>query len=50
MNQQFEEYLKEVHAKQYMGTDDDMSDDFERWLGDMDHEEIISYADKFKNK
>lgn len=41
----FEDYLRDIHAKNYMGTDDDMIDAFENWLADMSREEIIDYAD-----
>lgn len=34
------EKLKEVHAKNYMGTDDDMPDNFEYWLENLSDEEI----------
>lgn len=27
-----ESYMQELHAKQYIGLDDDMPDDFETWL------------------
>jgi len=42
----FEEYLQEVHAKNYMGTDDNMPDDFERWLGELDNNDLIDLANK----
>ncbi len=41
----FEEYLKEIHAKNYMGTDDDMPDEFDNWLGSLDGEDYMRYAD-----
>jgi len=28
----FEDFLKEKHAEDYIGVDDDMPDDFESWL------------------
>lgn len=37
------EKLKHIHAEQYSGTDDDMSDDFESWLVDLTSDEIIDY-------
>lgn len=43
----FEEYLKDLHADNYMGTDDDMSDDFEQRLEDYDAEEYIATADRY---
>ena len=36
-NINFEEYLKMSHASEYAGVDDDMPDDFERWVGE-EHE------------
>lgn len=40
----FEEYLKEIHAEDYMGTDDDMSDSFDDWLASLDGEDYINYG------
>ncbi len=34
------DYLQDIHAKNYMGTDDDMSDAFETWLVNLSYEEI----------
>lgn len=43
----FENYLKDVHAKEYMGTDDDMPDAFDNWLGDLQADDFIGYADEY---
>lgn len=43
----FEEYLKEIHAEDYHGTDDDMPDAFEGFVTDMDLAEVIEHADDF---
>ena len=32
--------LKEIHAIQYFGIDDDMEDDFEYWISELTIEEI----------
>lgn len=42
MKQSFEDYLKEIHAGTYNGTDDDMPDAFDNWEPDVD--EVIAYA------
>ena len=42
----FEDYLKEIHAKEYHGTDDAMSDAFEAWLMEWDTNEIMEHADE----
>lgn len=42
----FEDYLKEVHAKNYMGTDDDMPDSFDNWVSNLDASEIMEYAEQ----
>lgn len=47
MYKDFEDYLKDEHAKEYTGTDDDMPDDYDKWLGDLDGEEYIKYADLY---
>lgn len=41
-----ERYLQDIHAKDYHGTDDDMPDDYERWLGDLDVSEVMKYAEE----
>lgn len=47
----FEDYLKDIHAEDdYMGTDDNMPDDFENWLSNLDVDEIIQYADNYIKK
>lgn len=44
----FEDYLQTKHAEQAHGVlDDDMPDDYERWLSDLSAEEFIEYADKY---
>lgn len=45
----FEDYLKEIHAEQYHGTDDDMVDDYEAWLETLDVGEVMEYAEKAIN-
>ena len=49
MDYPFEEYLKNIHASNYMGTDDDMPDNYERWLSNLDIEEIIRYGNQALN-
>jgi hypothetical protein len=46
MKNTFENYLQEVHAMGYHGTDDDMSDNFEAWLGQLDVAEVMKYAEQ----
>lgn len=46
----FEDYLKERHADAYTGTDDDMPDDFERWLEELTLDEVIEYGNEFGTK
>lgn len=41
----FEDYLKNIHAESYQGTDDDMPDDFDNWLTDLGVDEVIAYAE-----
>ena len=43
----FEEFLKEIHAKNYMGTDDDMPDSFDTFITNLDNEELIEHANVF---
>ena len=50
MDPQFEDFLKDVHAEQYIGVDDDMPDDFDAWLGDLSANELNQYARQFKER
>lgn len=43
----FETFLMEKHSKQYIGTDDDMIDDFNNWVCRLDIEEVIKYAEEW---
>lgn len=42
----FEDFLKEKHAENYMGTDDNMPDSFERWLENLEAQELIDFAEQ----
>ena len=41
-----EQYLQQKHSENYTGTDDDMPDAFESWLGNMQVDDLIKYADE----
>mgnify|MGYP000256155685 FL=1 len=44
----FEEFLGRMHMEdEPMTLDDDMQDAYERWLGNLDIEEMILYAEKW---
>lgn len=43
----FEKYLESVHARDYHGTDDDMPDAFDDWLGSLDGEDYITHGNAF---
>lgn len=45
--QSFEDYLKDIHAKNYMGTDDNMIDSFEKWVTELQVDDLIKYADRY---
>jgi len=42
----FEDFLKDKHSEDYMGTDDDMPDSFEHWLSNLQVDELIEFADE----
>ena len=42
----FEDYLRDKHADDYAGTDDDMQDDYEAWLENLDNEELIEFGNQ----
>jgi hypothetical protein len=45
----FEDFLKEKHAEDYHGLDDDMPDAFDSWLtDDLQVDDIILYADQYR--
>ena len=46
----FERYLQDIHAQDYHGTDDDMPDDFERWLTELQVDDLIEYAEQVIKK
>lgn len=43
----FEDFLKDKHAEDYIGLDDDMSDDFEAWLMALSAERWLEYMEEF---
>lgn len=45
MPKTFENYLMEIHAKGYHGTDDEMIDNFNVWIERLDAGEILQYAE-----
>lgn len=46
-NHSFEEFLREVHGLEYHGLDDDMPDEFDRWLANLPIDKVIALADEF---
>ena len=47
MKNTFEEYLQEVHAASYRGTDDDMSDSFDSFVANLESGEVMAAAEEF---
>jgi hypothetical protein len=47
MTKSFEDFLKEKHAENYTGVDDDMPDAFDHWLGQLDGQEYMDYAQEW---
>lgn len=41
------ERLQELHAQDYMGTDDDMPDYFDSWLCTLNGEDYIKYGQSY---
>lgn len=47
----FEDFLKDKHAENYHGTDDDMPDAFDSWLtDDLQVDDLIQYANEYTAK
>lgn len=44
----FENYLRNLHAKEYHGTDDAMPDAFERWLEQFEVADILDLVAKYE--
>ncbi len=44
----FENYLQDLHAQDYHGTDDDMPDAYERWLSEFDANDILELVAKYE--
>lgn len=45
--QNFENFLEEKHAENYMGTDDDMSDSFDHYISNLQVDEVMQLADEW---
>ncbi len=45
----FEEFLRDRHGEEYIGTKDMMIDDFEDWLTKLDIDQWINYGEWFGN-
>lgn len=43
----FEEWLQSIHAKNYMGTDDDMPYCFERWISILDVNDFLELGQQY---
>lgn len=43
----FSHYVLMKHAYQYEGFDDDMPDDYDRWLCELDPDELIGWAEEW---
>ena len=46
----FENYLRDQHALDYTGLDDDMYDNYIEWTCSFDYEDWIAYANLYANK
>lgn len=46
----FENYLQELHAKDYEGYDDDMPDAFNTWLEQFDVNDILDLVAKYEKE
>ena len=45
----FEDFLQEEHADDYIGTKDSMVDDYSEWLEKLGIDEWVEFGDKFAN-
>lgn len=44
-SQTFADFLREKHAEDYQGTDDDMPDAFDAWLGNLQVDDFGRFAE-----
>ena len=47
---EFEQYLQEIHAKDYHGLDDDMPDAYNAWVSELDAKEIQEYEKEWSDE
>ena len=50
IKEHFIDYLAEIHAENYAGLDDDMPDQFEMWCEELGWEELMQYADDWRDQ
>lgn len=43
----FEDYLRDIHAENYMGTDDDMPEAFDDWVDTLSAMEVWAHAGNY---
>jgi len=43
----FEDFIEEKHAEQYIGLDDDMPDDCNEWIANLDADEWLEYGQAY---
>ena len=43
----FEEFLQECHATRYVGFDDDMPDDFDRYMENLEPDDLLLKAQQY---
>ena len=43
--EKLEDVLRDIHAEDYMGADDDMSDSFEAWLEELTMADIYKFLE-----
>lgn len=50
MVNKFEEFLQEIHAKDYVAGGDDIGEAFDEWLGFLNIDQWLNYGEMFANK
>jgi len=50
MENNFEDFLVNEFIKQYTGTDDEMESRFNLWLEQLNKQELINYANLYRNR
>jgi len=50
MKHPFEEYLQDIHARDYTGNGDDIGEAFNDWVAELEVDELLEHGDNMANE